>query len=395
MGIGNGVELDDLEVAGPRLLLRRWHADDAARVREVMQDRSMYEFLTLPFPYDDAAAREFVTSIGHEGRDDGSGFGCAVAERSSGRVVASAALRLGAEPEIGYWVAPDARGHGYATECCEVLAELGFGRLGLARISIACDVRNLASARTALAAGFRFEGAARDAAPVAGRGRAALARFGRLADDPVGAVAPAFARLPTEGLRDGTITVRPIEPDDADQVLEIERDEVTVAVGFTGEPAAERDVHGIAERAGLDWLVGGAARMAVVDDATGGVAGAVTLRLAGPPAVYGLGYSVHPLFRGRGYTARALRLLAPWAFATGAARLELGAKVDNVASQRAALAAGFHPDGVRRHRLRNADGSFSDEARFALLPPGQSARPTTSGTSAASPTSESPSLIKP
>jgi RimJ/RimL family protein N-acetyltransferase len=79
---------------------------------------------------------------------------------------------------------------------------------------------------------------------------------------------------------------------------------------------------------------------------------------------------VHPDFRGRGYTTRALRLVAEWAFAqAGFVRLELGAKLHNVASQRAAAAAGFEPDGVAAARLRNADGTFSDEARYALVHP--------------------------
>ena len=58
------------------------------------------------------------------------------------------------------------------------------------------------------------------------------------------------------------------------------------------------------------------------------------------------------------------------AFADGGfARLELGAKTANLASRRAALAAGFAPDGVRAARLRNPDGSYSDEVRFALINP--------------------------
>jgi RimJ/RimL family protein N-acetyltransferase len=108
----------------------------------------------------------------------------------------------------------------------------------------------------------------------------------------------------------------------------------------------------------------------MVDAATGSFAGSLRLRLAGPPNIGGIGYAVHPAFRGRGFTTRALRLLAPWAFErAGFARLELGAKRDNIASQRAAAAAGFEPDGVRRARLRNADGTFSDEVRFALTNP--------------------------
>ena len=73
-------------------------------------------------------------------------------------------------------------------------------------------------------------------------------------------------------------------------------------------------------------------------------------------------------------TARALRLLAAWASAPVNGqplfgRLELGAKVGNIASQPAARSGGFSDDGVRLACLRNSDGSFSDEARFALLAP--------------------------
>jgi RimJ/RimL family protein N-acetyltransferase len=79
---------------------------------------------------------------------------------------------------------------------------------------------------------------------------------------------------------------------------------------------------------------------------------------------------VLPQFRGRGFTTRALRLLTGWAFSqTPIVRLELGCKVDNVASARSALAAGFVQEGVRPGRLRNPDGSYSDELVFGLVRP--------------------------
>lgn len=108
----------------------------------------------------------------------------------------------------------------------------------------------------------------------------------------------------------------------------------------------------------------------MVDAATGAFAGELSMRKVGPPQIYGIGYSVHPQFRGRGFTTRALRLVASWAFGQAdIARLELGAKPGNLASQRAAATAGFEADGIRRTRLRNADGTFSDEVRFALVNP--------------------------
>jgi len=365
VGVFRGVELDDVELSGERLLLRRWRADDAADVCAIMQDRSMHEFLSVPDPYTREDAQRFVEDIGHEGRGDGTGLGCAVVEAASGR--------LGADPEIGYWVAPAAQGRGYAAEASRVLASWGFS-VGVRRVLLACDVRNVASIRTALAAGFAFEGVSRQGrvgsrdGPVPER-HADLARFARLAGDSGAPISPAFPVLPREGLSDGTLTLRTMLPADAPAIVEAE-DELSVGWSFSGKPPDPDEIRRMAEQAWLTWLTGPAARFAMVDVATGRCAGDIVLRKAGPPQVGGIGYTVHPAFRGRGYTARALRLLAAWAFDTADfARLELGAKVDNVASQKAALSGGFQPDGTRRGRLRNGDGSFGDEARFELLNP--------------------------
>lgn len=372
MGRFGEVELDDLELTGERLLLRPWRPGDAGRVVEVMSDPALHEFLALPRPYQHSDARYFIHGIAARARAQGTALECAVIDRASGRLVGSAALRL-REEEIGYWVAPDARGNGYAAEATVVLADWAF-RSGLARVRLACDVRNLASVRTALAAGFRFEGVARNAVTSIGGEsapprRGDLARFGRLPDDPAGRIPYAFPPLPVPGLSDGVLQLRVTLPDDAVALLETD-DELTVRWGFTGRAHSLADSIRETRQAGLQWLVGAAAPFSMVDVASGRVAGSVRLRKAGPPQVGGLGYVVHPDFRGRGYTTRALRLLVPWAFEVADfARLELGAKVGNDASLRAAASAGFEPDGVRECRLRNPDGTFSDEVRYVLINP--------------------------
>lgn len=373
MGVFAGVDLDGLVLAGPRLTLRPWQLTDAARVHEIMQDSAMDEFLALPRPYERQVAERFVAELGREGRAAGTGIDSAAVETATGRVVGSATLRLTGDQDVGYWVAPDAQGHGYAAEAVRVLTDWAFAYGRLHRVQLRCDVRNVASAHTALAAGFHYEGALRDQLrrEVTQAPRASdLACFGRLASDPIQPVRPVFAPFPQTGLDDGTVRLRPLRPEDAPGLREQETDPLTVATGFTGVPPDLDSVRRTADRAGLDWLVGHAATLAMIDARTRRFAGTVRLRQAGPPGVGGIGYAVHPDFRGRGYTARALRLLVPWAFGEGGfARLELGAKTTNVASQKAALAAGFVADGVRQARLRNPDGSYSDETRFALVNP--------------------------
>lgn len=354
-----------------RLVLRPWTAADAGPVAAILGGGGLHEFLPLPAPYTPAAAEAFVTGAAQAERRAGTGLDCAVEERASGRLVGSASVRLpvsGRPCDIGYWVAGAAQRRGYAAEAAAALAAWAMDR-GVPRVEIHADVANLASVRVALRAGFVFEAVRRDGLQLRGS-RRDLAVCVRRPGDADGPVPPAFTPLPDAGLTDGVVLLRASLPADAAGFVEQEADELTRRMGFTGDPPDRSAIEHVLARARLDWLVGTAAPVTIVDVATGAFAGSLRLRKAGPPRIGGLGYAVHPAFRGRRYTARALRLLATWAFGPGGfARLELGAKTANVASQRAALAAGFAPDGVLRARLRNPDGTFSDEARFALVNP--------------------------
>ena len=107
----------------------------------------------------------------------------------------------------------------------------------------------------------------------------------------------------------------------------------------------------------------------MVDVASGEGAGVIGVLRMGPPGTGLVGYGVLPAFRGRGYTTRALRLVSRWAFEeAGLARLELGHKVGNVASGKAAAKAGFRMEGRLSARLPNPDGTRSDEVYYSLVP---------------------------
>ena len=375
MGTWNGIELDELTLQGPRLTLRRWLPEDAPHVFQAAStDPWMREFLPIPDPYTPADADAFVSDLGHEGRFAGTGFGSALIETATGRLVGGAGLRLPGtrhgRRDLGYSVYPWARGNGYAAEAARVLADWAFDH-GLVRVELQASVRNLASIRTALNAGFRFEGVQRREIDIRGEHQDA-ALFARLSTDDGEPIVSVFAPLPGGELTDGVIALRVARPEDGPAAFEESNDPLTRSWEFNDQPVLAGNVADRVAMAGLHWLVGPLARLTMVDVATGRYAGAIQLRLAGPPHVGGIGYGVHPDFRGRGYTSRGLRLLIAWAFGPGGfERLELGAKVANVASQRSALGAGFTPDGIRRSRLRNPDGTFSDEARFCLTRSGQ------------------------
>lgn len=96
------------------------------------------------------------------------------------------------------------------------------------------------------------------------------------------------------------------------------------------------------------WRAGGAA-YAIVDSATDRPIGGVGLSQVVPGRGQAeLGYWVAPQARRRGVATVATRALAAAAFRAGLIRLELLVQAENPASQRVAVAAGFHPTGVRR-----------------------------------------------
>ena len=161
MGEWRGNDLRELTLDGPRLHLRRFRDSDIPAVFAAMQHPVMHEFLPLPDPYTLMNAEEFVREISEAGRIAGTAIEAAVVERGSGRLVGSCALRLPAPrqvgAEIGYGIYPAGQGHGYAAEASRLVTDWAFGH-GIARVQIRAAVQNLASIRTAVNAGFVFEG---------------------------------------------------------------------------------------------------------------------------------------------------------------------------------------------------------------------------------------------
>lgn len=60
--------------------------------------------------------------------------------------------------EIGYWLRTQETGKGYAAEAVRALSRVSFQQLGVRRLDIRCDDRNLASAAVAERCGYRLEG---------------------------------------------------------------------------------------------------------------------------------------------------------------------------------------------------------------------------------------------
>lgn len=87
-------------------------------------------------------------------------------------------------------------------------------------------------------------------------------------------------------------------------------------------------------------------------------------------ATASVSYWLSAEYRGRGLISRGLATASDWAFSEGLFRLELGHRVNNPASCRVAVRAGYQAEGIERGKVRYGVERFDVEihARLATDP---------------------------
>jgi RimJ/RimL family protein N-acetyltransferase len=146
----------------PRLILRELDAEDATAIQEYAADVEVVRHLdwgpntpkdTEQFLATASAARAAVPRTAYH---------LAIVLKSSSRSIGGCRIEIrspaSGNGDIGYVLARNAWGHGYATEATRALLAFGFQALGLHRIWATCDVENRASARVLEKIGMRQEG---------------------------------------------------------------------------------------------------------------------------------------------------------------------------------------------------------------------------------------------
>jgi RimJ/RimL family protein N-acetyltransferase len=151
---------------------------------DVVNDPDVLRFTRFPDPPPPDFPQRWLERY-EEGRRDGTREAFAAVDEAGGFVgvgLAPEINREGREMELGYIVAPAARGRGVATEILRLLTRWAFDEVGALRCYLIINVDNVASERVAERCGYVREGVMRS-----------LHLKGDLRDD-----ASLWSRLPTD-----------------------------------------------------------------------------------------------------------------------------------------------------------------------------------------------------
>ncbi len=152
-------------LSSPPVVLRPFAVSDLATVRQASADPLIPSISSIPRTYTDDAGRAFIERQ-HARATEGDGFSFVIAEETNPTVgLGSIGLWLreidSGRASIGYWLVAGARGRGLAAHALGAVVSFAFGELAVPRLHLFVEPWNVASARTAEAAGFSREGTLR------------------------------------------------------------------------------------------------------------------------------------------------------------------------------------------------------------------------------------------
>jgi len=175
----------DPPLADELIVLEPLDATHVASMRALGDDADVARFTLLPSPLDHGMAREWVERY-VVGWREGTLGGFAVVSAEERVFLGFIGIvrydPAGSTAELGYIVAPEARGRGVAARALGLLTSWCLDGLGLERIELRIDPANLPSLRLAEKLGYVREGVLRSM-PFKDGVRADLAVYSRLPGD--------------------------------------------------------------------------------------------------------------------------------------------------------------------------------------------------------------------
>jgi RimJ/RimL family protein N-acetyltransferase len=356
--------------------LRAHRAADIDAVWAQCQDPQIQRWTGVPSPYERAHAEHFVTVALPSGWQAPLGTkGFAIEALDAGRPRFAGTVELRPDrtrgAEVGFGLAPWARGRGVMARALRTALRWAFGVAGADVVLWRAPVGNWASRRVAWACGFQVEGTV----------RGLLESRGVRSDGWVGSLRrgeemqPRGPWLDVPEIRGGRVDLRPWRDEDTPRMVESCSDPLSRRwLPHLPRPYGPADAEAFLLRIRTGAAEGSALGWSLADPADGRSLGSLTLfglDRVGHEAE--LGYLLHPDARGRGLMTAAVRMAVRHAVAPaadgglGLPRLSLRAAARNVPSCRVAEAAGFRRLGVQRAVDPQPDGAADDLACYDLL----------------------------
>ncbi|MBX7468165.1 MULTISPECIES: GNAT family N-acetyltransferase [Streptomyces] len=157
----------DISISTDRLVLRPFEDADSSALIEMMNDEQVVAWTSVPHPYSARDADDWVRHLAPRERTEGRGIVWAVTEFLTQRLVGIVHFQntnwRTLATEVGYVVAPWARGEGYATEGVLAAAQWLFGDQHFERLELRTAADNTASQQVAQKIGCISEGVLRNA----------------------------------------------------------------------------------------------------------------------------------------------------------------------------------------------------------------------------------------
>jgi [ribosomal protein S5]-alanine N-acetyltransferase len=149
------------QLASPPLVLRPYAVSDLAMVRQAAADPFIPSISSVPRTYTDDAGRAFIERQ-HARGAEGDGYSFVIAPEDDPKTgIGSIGLWLqeieSGRASIGYWLLAGARGRGLGAQALRAVVSFAFEALHVPRLHLFVEPWNVASARTAEAAGFHRE----------------------------------------------------------------------------------------------------------------------------------------------------------------------------------------------------------------------------------------------
>lgn len=149
--------MEPVELRSERLLMSVPTRADVVVIARYCQDPLFEQNLTTPWPYEREHAQSFVALVA-QWWAEGSEFTFGIRDVETGELLGMIGWRL--RGDIGFWMGAEHRGRGYMVEALATLVVWVFVEHAPERIEWETLPGNVASARVARAAGFRYTGMA-------------------------------------------------------------------------------------------------------------------------------------------------------------------------------------------------------------------------------------------